>query len=57
MRQKKLGHGEMFALWQAPIVVPCHRVPGSEGALTGYSGGRGIATKEWLLDFERPRSV
>ncbi len=35
------------------IVVPCHRVLGAGGRMTGYSGGSGIATKEWLLDFER----
>jgi methylated-DNA-[protein]-cysteine S-methyltransferase len=33
------------------IVVPCHRVVGSTGALTGYAGG--IEAKAWLLDFER----
>jgi methylated-DNA-[protein]-cysteine S-methyltransferase len=33
------------------IVVPCHRVVGSTGALTGYGGG--IATKRRLLDAER----
>lgn len=36
-----------------PIVVPCHRVVGSDGRLVGFSGGAGIATKSWLLDFER----
>ena len=33
------------------IVVPCHRVIGANGALTGYTGG--MSRKEWLLDFER----
>lgn len=33
------------------IVVPCHRVVGSSGDLTGYGGG--IAQKRFLLDFER----
>ena len=32
------------------IVVPCHRVVGSSGALTGYAGG--LTNKQWLLDFE-----
>jgi len=32
------------------IVVPCHRVVGSHGALTGYAGG--VAAKEYLLDLE-----
>jgi methylated-DNA-[protein]-cysteine S-methyltransferase len=33
-----------------PIVVPCHRVIGADGSLTGYAGG--MATKRWLLDHE-----
>ncbi|HEY2206659.1 MAG TPA: methylated-DNA--[protein]-cysteine S-methyltransferase [Pseudonocardia sp.] len=33
------------------IVVPCHRVIGSGGSLTGYGGG--LARKRHLLDFER----
>jgi methylated-DNA-[protein]-cysteine S-methyltransferase len=33
------------------IVVPCHRVIGSSGALTGYGGG--IERKRWLLAHER----
>jgi methylated-DNA-[protein]-cysteine S-methyltransferase len=32
------------------IVVPCHRVIGADGALTGYGGG--IARKQWLLAHE-----
>ncbi len=36
-----------------PIIVPCHRVIGSTGALTGYSGGNGIETKRRLLDHEQ----
>lgn len=35
-----------------PIIVPCHRVLGSDGVITGYSGGEGIPTKAWLLDHE-----
>jgi methylated-DNA-[protein]-cysteine S-methyltransferase len=34
-----------------PIVVPCHRVVGSAGALTGYGGG--LARKRRVLDLER----
>lgn len=33
------------------IVVPCHRVIGSDGTLTGYGGG--LERKRWLLDHER----
>jgi methylated-DNA-[protein]-cysteine S-methyltransferase len=33
------------------IIVPCHRVIGSSGALTGYGGG--LDRKKWLLDHER----
>jgi methylated-DNA-[protein]-cysteine S-methyltransferase len=34
------------------VVVPCHRVVGSDGSLTGYAGG--LARKRFLLDLERP---
>jgi methylated-DNA-[protein]-cysteine S-methyltransferase len=33
------------------IVIPCHRVVGSTGKLTGYAGG--LDRKRWLLDHER----
>lgn len=33
-----------------PIIVPCHRVLGAGGALTGYIGGP--HRKQWLLDYE-----
>lgn len=33
------------------IIIPCHRVIGSDGSLTGYGGG--LARKQWLLDHER----
>lgn len=32
------------------IIIPCHRVIGSNGKLTGYGGG--LENKRWLLDFE-----
>jgi methylated-DNA-[protein]-cysteine S-methyltransferase len=34
------------------IIVPCHRVIGSDGSLTGYAGG--IWRKKWLLEHESP---
>jgi methylated-DNA-[protein]-cysteine S-methyltransferase len=34
-----------------PIVVPCHRVIGADGSLTGFGGG--LEVKAWLLDHER----
>lgn len=36
-------------LW---IVIPCHRVIGSDGSLTGYAGG--LHRKKWLLNLESP---
>jgi methylated-DNA-[protein]-cysteine S-methyltransferase len=36
------------------IIVPCHRVIGSDGSLTGYAGG--LDRKKWLLDFEIPKT-
>lgn len=33
-----------------PILIPCHRVVGADGSLTGYAGG--IDKKLWLLDHE-----
>lgn len=35
------------------VVVPCHRVIGADGSLTGYGGG--IARKRWLLEHELAR--
>ncbi len=34
-----------------PIVVPCHRVVGSNGKLTGFAGG--VDVKQWLLEHEQ----
>lgn len=36
-------------LW---IIIPCHRVIGSDGSLTGYAGG--LHRKQWLLNHESP---
>lgn len=38
-----------------PIVIPCHRVIGSNGSLTGFGGG--IETKRFLLDLEREHAA
>jgi methylated-DNA-[protein]-cysteine S-methyltransferase len=35
-----------------PLVIPCHRVIGTDGKLHGYGGGSGLPTKEWLLKME-----
>lgn len=34
------------------IVIPCHRIIGSDGSLTGYAGG--LWRKKWLLEHENP---
>lgn len=36
-----------------PVVVPCHRVVGSDGSLRGYAASDGVATKRRLLALER----
>jgi methylated-DNA-[protein]-cysteine S-methyltransferase len=36
-----------------PIVVPCHRVIGAGQSIGYYSGGEGIKTKRWLINFEK----
>ncbi|MEM7659184.1 MAG: methylated-DNA--[protein]-cysteine S-methyltransferase [Bacteroidota bacterium] len=37
------------------IVIPCHRVIGVDGSLTGYAGG--LARKQWLLEFEQKVAI
>ncbi|WP_326595493.1 methylated-DNA--[protein]-cysteine S-methyltransferase [Streptomyces sp. NBC_01803] len=37
------------------IIVPCHRVVGADGGLTGYAGG--LDRKRFLLDLEEPAAV
>ncbi|MDT0555511.1 methylated-DNA--[protein]-cysteine S-methyltransferase [Patiriisocius hiemis] len=34
------------------VIIPCHRVIGSDGSLTGYAGG--LHRKKWLLEHESP---
>jgi AraC family transcriptional regulator of adaptative response/methylated-DNA-[protein]-cysteine methyltransferase len=36
---------------QLAIIIPCHRVVGADGALTGYAGG--LPRKKWLLEHEQ----
>jgi methylated-DNA-[protein]-cysteine S-methyltransferase len=49
----KLARAVGMAIGKNPILlaIPCHRVIGKDGALTGYSGG--IWRKKWLLQHER----
>ncbi|MFK4083678.1 methylated-DNA--[protein]-cysteine S-methyltransferase [Kribbella sp. NPDC020789] len=53
------GHAQLVgkAVGQNPlsIVIPCHRVVGKNGALTGYAGG--LKRKQLLLDLEEPAGV
>ena len=35
-----------------PLFIPCHRILAAHGALGGYSGGKGLATKIFLLELE-----
>jgi methylated-DNA-[protein]-cysteine S-methyltransferase len=44
--------GAAIAANSVPILVPCHRVIGADGSLTGYRGG--LARKRALLNLERP---
>ncbi|MGB3344712.1 MAG: methylated-DNA--[protein]-cysteine S-methyltransferase [Aequorivita sp.] len=36
------------------IIIPCHRIIGKDGSLTGYAGG--LHRKKWLLEHENPSS-
>lgn len=38
-----------------PIVIPCHRVIGSDGSLTGFGGG--LKTKKTLIDLEKSNMI
>jgi methylated-DNA-[protein]-cysteine S-methyltransferase len=45
--------GGVMAKNPYPLIVPCHRVVASSGALGGYSGGVGVESKIWLIEFEK----
>jgi methylated-DNA-[protein]-cysteine S-methyltransferase len=49
----KAAHAVGGAVGRNPvgIIVPCHRVLGADGSLTGYAGG--LERKKWLLEHER----
>jgi methylated-DNA-[protein]-cysteine S-methyltransferase len=44
--------GRVEATNPIPLVIPCHRVVGSDGSLHGYGGPGGIKLKAWLLQLE-----
>jgi methylated-DNA-[protein]-cysteine S-methyltransferase len=47
------GIGGAMAGNSLPIIIPCHRVVGKSGNMTGYSGAGGIGSKIWLLNMEQ----
>ena len=47
--------GQANATNPVPLIIPCHRVLGSDGGLHGYGGAGGIETKAWLLALEGSR--
>ena len=44
--------GQANAMNPIPIIIPCHRILGSDGKLHGYGARGGIETKAWLLRLE-----
>lgn len=48
--------GRVCATNPMPLVIPCHRVLGSDGKLHGYGGPGGIETKAWLQEMEREKT-
>lgn len=45
--------GRVEATNPIPLVIPCHRVLGTDGSLHGYGGPGGIKLKAWLLQLEQ----
>ncbi|MFZ1040982.1 MAG: methylated-DNA--[protein]-cysteine S-methyltransferase [Anaerolineales bacterium] len=59
----QIGHPQAFrAMGRAnatnpmPLVIPCHRVIGTDGKLHGYGGKGGLKTKAWLLKMEKEKT-
>ena len=52
---RAVGHAQ--ATNPMPLVIPCHRVIGSDGKLHGYGGRGGLQTKAWLLDLEKSQGI
>ncbi len=57
---RQIGHpraaravGQAEARNPIPIIIPCHRVIGSDGKLHGYGAPGSVQTKHWLLEHER----
>jgi methylated-DNA-[protein]-cysteine S-methyltransferase len=46
------GVGSAMARNPLPVIIPCHRVVGASGELTGYSAPGGVMLKQWLLRME-----
>jgi len=44
--------GAVMASNHVPIIIPCHRVVGRHGELTGFSAPRGVSLKRQLLELE-----
>jgi methylated-DNA-[protein]-cysteine S-methyltransferase len=53
--QTAQGVGQAVGRNPVSIIVPCHRVVGKNGQLTGYAGG--LDRKQFLLDLEEPSEV
>jgi methylated-DNA-[protein]-cysteine S-methyltransferase len=49
--------GNCMRINRVPLIVPCHRVVGSDGAMRGYSAGEGIRMKLRLLEMESAAAV
>jgi methylated-DNA-[protein]-cysteine S-methyltransferase len=49
--------GQANATNPIPIIIPCHRILGSDGKLHGYGARGGIETKAWLLRMEGSRLI